>query len=133
MKKLIATVLAAIMLVPVAMAATLGEFPDFLATKTDTTSRVNAYVIVGTEVEGRKAALTDVLAGIDLAARIAEMNYDVVSVPGGVAIGCEYGTCKKAEVGLNTEYVDASMGNELTTAIGLGSKENNLWWSRVLR
>jgi len=65
----------------------------------------------------------DVLAGIDLATRIAEMNYDVVSVPGGVAIGCEYGTCKKAEVGLNTEYVNTSMGNELTTPIGLGVKK----------
>jgi len=124
MKKLIATVLAAIMLVPVAtMATTLGEFPGFLATKTDTTSRVNAYVIVGTEVEGRKAATSDVVAGIDLAARIAEMNYDIEKIPAAVAIACEYGTCKKAEVGLNTEYVNTSMGNELTTPIGLGVKK----------
>ncbi len=118
MKKLIATVLAAIMLVPVAMATTLGDFPGFLATKTDTTSRVNAYVVTGDHVDS-----FDVLAGIDLATRIAELNYDVVSVPGGVAIGCEYGTCKKAEVALNTEYVNSTMGNELTTAIGLGVKK----------
>ncbi|MGC8812447.1 MAG: S-layer protein [Candidatus Aenigmatarchaeota archaeon] len=118
MKKLIATVLAAIMLVPVAMATNLGEFPGFLATKTDTTSRVNAYVIVG-----RNAAASDVLGGIDLATRIAELNYDVVSVPGGVAIGCEYGTCKKGEVYLNTAYINNTMGNELTTAIGLGVKK----------
>ncbi|MEM5794180.1 MAG: S-layer protein [Candidatus Aenigmatarchaeota archaeon] len=118
MKKLIATFLAAIMLVPVAMAATLGEFPGFLATKTDTTSRANAYVIVG-----RSAAASDVLGGIDLAVRIAEMNYDVKQVPGGVAIGCEYGSCKKAEVALNDGLLNDTMGNELTTAIGLGPKK----------
>ncbi|MEM5847128.1 MAG: S-layer protein [Candidatus Aenigmatarchaeota archaeon] len=116
MKKLIATFLAAIMLVPVAMAATLGEFPGFLATKTDTTSRANAYVIVG-----RSAAASDVLGGIDLAVRIAEMNYDVKQVPGGVTVSCEYGTCKGDEITFNTN-IQTELGTELKTAIGLGTK-----------
>jgi len=84
-KKWIATGLSALMagatLAGAGLAATqLGAFPGFLASKTATTSALDAFVVVG-----EKAQPADVIGAVDLAARLAELSYTVTAVKGTVA------------------------------------------------
>lgn len=84
-KKLVATSLASLMavatLLTAVLAATqLGDFPGFLATKTESGSTLNTLVVVG-----ESAATSDVVGAIDLAAAMASESYEVVTT-GGVTV-----------------------------------------------
>ncbi|MCD6226777.1 MAG: S-layer protein [Candidatus Aenigmarchaeota archaeon] len=71
MKKIIATIMTAIMCVaPLAMAYDLGDYPTFLFKD----HNLNAYVVVGAD-----AASADVVGAVDLAARLAGESYEEVS------------------------------------------------------
>jgi len=81
MKKIIASLLAALMLaMPVApaLAKTFGEFPTFLGVD----GTADYYIVVGAAAQP-----ADVVGAIDIASRLAELSYTTVTVAGaGAAI-----------------------------------------------
>jgi len=86
MKKIIASLLAALMLaMPVApaLAKTFGEFPTFLGID----GTADYYIVVGTGGEDPKGLASDIAGAIDIATRLAELSYTTVTVTGaGAAI-----------------------------------------------
>jgi hypothetical protein len=78
MRKLIATILTAIMLAsPLAVAADLGDYPGMLSDA----GVLDVYVVVGADADP-----SDVVGAVDLAARLAAESYDSVSTGGGVTV-----------------------------------------------
>ena len=72
--KVLLALVASLGIAGAALAAPLNTFPDFLATKTDGVSSLNALVVVG-----EKAHPSDIVAAIDLAATLASLSYREVS------------------------------------------------------
>ncbi len=112
MKKIIASLLAALMVaMPVApaLAKTFGEFPAFLSID----GTADYYVVVGTGGIDPRGLASDIAGAIDIATRLAEVSYTTVTVTGAVVGGVE--GKEVDDIPFNTAINDvAYFGSELT-------------------
>lgn len=88
MKKIIASLLAALMVaMPVApaLAKTFADFPAFLGVD----GTADYYIVVGTGGTDPAGLASDIAGAIDIATRMAEVSYSTVTVTGAVTGGVE--------------------------------------------
>jgi len=96
MRKIVGSLLAVLMALTAfapALAVQLKDYPGFLAETTDTTSSLAAYIIIGAD-----AAASDVVGAVNLALRLAELQYTVETVP-GVPVAC-IDNCVEREIAI---------------------------------
>ena len=128
-KKWIATGLSALMagatIAGAGLAATsLKDFPGFLASKTATTSALDAFVVVGAD-----AKPSDVVGAVDLAARLAELSYTVETLTGATPTG--FVGIDKDGIGIGTASGGALLsagGDDYSNPFSGGAIVKNFNW-----
>lgn len=128
-KKWIATGLSALMagatIAGAGLAATsLKDFPGFLASKTATTSALDAFVVVGAD-----AKTSDVVGAVDLAARLAELSYSVVTTSGTTTVA---GSFDRDGISIGTASGGDALsvgGTDYSNAYPAGAVVKNFHWT----